>query len=119
MRKITTYFIAFVWFVNGFYCKILNQVPRHEQIVSTILNIDNARLFTVLIGVSEIIMTFWILSNYKTKLNALLQISIILIMNVLEYAIVPDLLLWGKFNIVFAILFTSLIYCNQFKIKTA
>lgn len=117
MQKIATSFIASVWFINGFYCKILNQVPRHELIVGNILSFDNARIFTLIIGVSEIIMTVWILSNYKSKLNAKVQVTIIALMNIIEFIMVPELLLWGKFNIIFAFLLILIIFYNECYLK--
>ncbi len=38
-------------------------------------------------------------------------------MNILEFLLVPQLLLWGRFNIVFAVIFIALIYYNEFKLK--
>lgn len=57
---IMRYFIALVWFINGFYCKILNQVPRHQEIVARILGEDYAPILTKLIGVAEIVMAVWL-----------------------------------------------------------
>lgn len=59
-------------------------------------------------------MAIWILSRYKSKLNAISQIVIIAIMNTLEFILVPDLLLWGKFNSLFALLLIGVIYFNEF-----
>jgi hypothetical protein len=96
--KIVTYCIAIVWIANGFFCKVLNLVPRHEKIVARILGDEFSKPLTILIGLSEVIMAFWILSAYKTKLNAITQIVIVMIMNALEFILVSDLLLWGKLN---------------------
>tara|TARA_R110002051_G_scaffold158451_1_gene229788 strand:- start:1414 stop:1788 length:375 start_codon:yes stop_codon:yes gene_type:complete len=115
--KFLKYFISLVWFINGFYCKILNQVPRHQEIVARILNEEYARELTFTIGVLEIIIATWILTNYKSKLNALLQIAIIILMNIIELIFAKDLLLFGNFNIVFAILFCAVIYINEFILK--
>ncbi|MBK8670830.1 MAG: DoxX-like family protein [Saprospiraceae bacterium] len=96
--KILTYCIATVWIANGLFCKVLNLGPRHEQIVTKILGDDHSRLMTILIGLSETFMAVWILSGYKTKLNAIAQIVVVATMNILEFILVPDLLLWGKLN---------------------
>lgn len=112
--KLITYCIATVWIANGLFCKVLNLVPRHEQIVARILSDEYSRLLTILIGLSEIIMAVWILSGYKTKLNAIAQIAVVAIMNSLEFILVPDLLLWGKLNSVFALLFILIVYFNEF-----
>ena len=105
---------AMVWFVNGFYCKIMGFVPRHEFIVAKILGYDYAQLLTLAIGFGEVIMGFWILSGIKPKVNAVIQILLVLTMNVLEVILVPELLLWGSMNMLFAILFVLLIFINEF-----
>ncbi len=112
--KILNYCIATVWIANGLFCKVLNLVPRHEQIVARILGDDYSRLLTIIIGISEIIMAVWILSGYKTKLNAIAQISVVATMNTLEFILVPDLLLWGKLNSLFASIFILVVYFNEF-----
>jgi DoxX-like protein len=114
IRKWVTYFVAMVWIANGLLCKVLNLVPRHQEIVSKILSIEDARLCTVLIGIAETAMGVWILSGILTRLNAITQITIIATMNVLEFILVPDLLLWGKFNALFAGMFILLIFYNEF-----
>ena len=112
--KILTYCIATVWITNGLFCKVLNLVPRHEQIVARILGDDHSRLLTILIGLSEIIMAVWILSGYKTELNAIVQITVVATMNTLEFLLVPDFLLWGKLNSLFAFIFILVVYFNEF-----
>ncbi len=114
--KIISYCIATVWIANGLFCKVLNLVPRHEQIVKRILHVDliTANVFTILIGLSEIIMAVWILSGYKSKLNAIAQIAIVATMNTLEFIVVPDLLLWRKVNSIFAFIFILVVYFNEF-----
>ncbi len=114
IHRVLLYFTSLVWFVNGLVCKVLNLVPRHEQIVSRILGNDHSRLLTVLIGLSEIVMAVWILSRFKERLCALTQIIVIGTMNTLEFILVPDLLLWGRLNSLFALLFILLIYLNEF-----
>lgn len=111
--KILTYFIAAVWIANGLFCKVLNLVPRHEQIVARILGDDYSRPLTIIIGLSEIIMAVWILSGYKTRLNAIAQITVVATMNTLEFILVPDLLLWGKLNSLFAFIFILVVYYNE------
>ncbi len=116
-NKLLTYLIALVWIVNGLFCKVLNLVPRHQEIVVRILGNDHARLLTLLIGLSETVMAVWILSGIKSRLNAIAQILIIATMNILEFILVPDLLLWGRFNAVFAFMFLFVIYYNEFRLR--
>jgi len=113
-HKLLNYFIAAVWLVNGLFCKVLNLVPRHQQIVASILGEAYSEPLTILIGLSEIGMTIWILSGRKTRLNAVTQILVIATLNTLEFALVPNLLLWGKANSIFAFMFILLIYYNEF-----
>lgn len=113
-KRLLNIFIAFVWLINGLYCKVLNLVPRHQEIVGRILGNQNAAIFTKLIGFSEILMCIWILIGYKRRWNAVTQMIIIAVMNILEFFLVPDLLLWGKMNSIFAFLFICLIYFNEF-----
>ncbi len=105
---------AVVWFVNGFYCKILGLIPRHEFIVAKILGFKYAEQITLAIGMAEVVMGFWILSGYKAKFNAVTQIVVVLLMNLLEVILVPELLLWGSLNFLFALLFVILIFINEF-----
>ena len=106
--------IALVWLANGMYCKLLNRVPRHQLIVARILRTNYAVLITKMIGIAEVIMAVWVSSGIYPWLNALLQITIIGIMNVIEFIYAPDLLLWGKFNALFASLFMMFIFLNEF-----
>lgn len=113
-HKILTYFIATVWLANGLFCKVLNLVPRHEQIVERILGNDHSRLLTILIGLAETVMAIWVLTRFKSKLNAITQMTVVATMNIIEFIVVPDLLLWGRLNIVFAFMFIGLVYYNEF-----
>lgn len=117
MNKILDYLFSLIWFINGFYCKILNLVPRHQEIVARILGEQYSREFTFTIGVLEILMIVWILSGYKIRLNAKVQILIIITMNLIEFFRAKDLLLFGNFNLVFSIFFCALIYYKEFILK--
>ena len=112
--KIITFLIAAVWLVNGLVCKLLNAVPRHQQIVGRILGEDYARPLTVLIGLAEIGMAGWVLSRIRPRWSAVVQMSVVAVMNVLEFFLVPELLLWGRMNAVFALLFIGLVYYHEF-----
>lgn len=117
IHKAINLLIALVWLANGLLCKILNLVPRHEQIVSEILSEKYSGSLTLLIGCLEVLMTIWVLTNYKSRINALTQIIIVATMNIVEFILVPDLLYWGKLNAVFALLFIGLIYYNEFHLN--
>lgn len=115
--KIIKYFTALVWLINGLFCKILKLVPRHEEIVGRILGSEYAGILTKMIGTAELVMMIWILSGITPKLNVATQIIIVAAMNVLEFFLVPDLLLWGRANAVVAFIFIILIYINEFHLK--
>ncbi len=103
-----------VWIANGLLCKVLNLVPRHTQIVAAILGTSYARALTILIGFSEILMALWIISGKKARLAAVTQMVIIAAMNIIEFLLVPELLLWGRLNTLFAFLLIGLISYHQF-----
>jgi DoxX-like family len=93
---------------------VLNLVPRHQEIVGRIVGDSLAKPLTISIGLAEIFMAIWIISGYKTRQNTVLQIVIVAGMNILEFVFVPDLLLWGKFNAIFASIFILIVYYNEF-----
>jgi hypothetical protein len=51
------------------------------------------------------------------RLNTITQIIVIATMNTIEFILVPDLLLWGRFNALFALLFILLIWYNEFHLR--
>jgi hypothetical protein len=114
INSVVTFCIAIVWIANGLFCKVLNLVPRHAEIVARIIGEDYSGPLTVLIGCSEIVMAIWILSGFKSRINALTQIVVVGTMNILEFMLASDLLLWGKLNALFAFLFVLVVYFNEF-----
>ena len=117
IKTILTIAIALVWLINGLFCKVLNLVPRHQLIVSRILGEYNSGILTKIIGVSEILMFAWIISEKRSRLCAITQIIVIATMNVIEFFLAPDLLLFGRLNIVLAMTLIFVIYVNEFAIN--
>ncbi len=117
LRILLRYFIAFVWLANGLFCKVLNLVPRHQEIVSVILGDAYASELTFLIGLSEVAMAIWIIWGFRSRLNAIVQIALVAVMNTLEAILVPELLLWGRMNALFALMFIGLVYYVEFVLK--
>jgi hypothetical protein len=117
VKAILTTCIALVWLINGLFCKLLNLVPRHQQIVSRILGEEHSALFTKAIGFLEILMAVWIVSGVKPRLNSITQMVFVATMNIIEFIIVPDLLLFGRINIVVAAFLILLIAINEFLFK--
>ena len=108
-RRAFALFFALVWFVNGLVCKLLDLVPRHRFIVGRILGEEHALALTRVIGISEIAMGVWILSQWKWRWSATAQIVVVATMNVIEFLLAPDLLLFGRWNALVAITYVSVV----------
>jgi hypothetical protein len=106
------FFIALVWLINGLFYKLLNLMPRHQLIVSGILGNDHAREITMLIGIAEVMMAVWILTRKLPVVCAWVQLFVIGTMNTIEFLKVPELLMFGKMNAVFALVLMLLVYWN-------
>jgi len=106
--------VALVWFINGFYCKLLNFVPRHQAIVARILGEEYATIITRIIGLLEIMVAVWVISNIRSRWCAVTQVFLIATMNLLEFFLAPDLLLFGKGNAILAALLICIILVNEF-----
>ena len=117
LSSLLTIAISLVWLINGFFCKVLNLVPRHELIVSRILGPSHAHVLTTIIGISEILMAVWVISGIKSRLCAIFQMIIVTAMNIIEFIVVPELLLFGRLNIVIASGFIATVYLNEFILK--
>lgn len=118
MHRLLTIAIALIWLINGLFCKVLNLVPRHQQIVAEILGPVVAAPLTRTIGLLEMGMAVWVISRWYPRLCAVSQIGLVVVMNVLEFFLVPDLLLFGKMNSLFALLFVFVVYYNTFVLKS-
>ncbi len=115
-HAVLTVLIAAVWLGFGLFCKVLDLVPRHEEIVERILGTSYAASITRLFGVLEVLMSLWVLSGFRRRLNAIAQMLLVGVMNVLEAVLAPDLLLWGHLNALFAIAFICVVYVNEWKL---
>jgi hypothetical protein len=104
--------IAVVWLANGLFCKLLNLVPRHREIVARILGDEHSFFLTKTIGVLEILMAAWVFSRKNYRLAAIVQAGIVGTMNIIEFILAPDLLLFGRINILFAAAFIVLVLVN-------
>jgi hypothetical protein len=113
LHRIVTLFIALVWVGFGLLCKVLHLAPRHEEIVAHILGDTYSAPLTLLIGLSEILMAVWILTGYKKRLNAIVQMAVVGTMNVLEAIIASEMLFFGHLNALFAMVFICVIYTNE------
>lgn len=119
LGTILTAGIAGVWLVNGLCCKLLMLAPRHQQIVSRILGEAHAPLLTRAIGLLELLMVVWVLSGKETRLCALAQLAVVSVMVLLECLLAPDLLRFGRANVIPAGLFLGVVYLNAFVVQPA
>lgn len=103
------FFFASVWLINGLWCKVLGEVPRHHEIVAVILGRDRADLWVLLIGIGETFLAIWILSGRFLVACGWVQIVLVLAMNFMEQALVPGFLLWGRWNLRWAFGFVALV----------
>jgi DoxX-like family len=106
---------AAVWLINGVWCKIMDGVPRHREIVARILGEDHSLMLTRIIGAGEVVMALWILTGIRWKWSCAAQICTVLLMNVIEFFVVPDLLLFGRFNSLVALAYVSLVAWAGFR----
>jgi hypothetical protein len=118
VHKLLNTGIALVWLINGLICKVLNLVPRHRLIVARILGETHAGILTIAIGVTEILMAAWVLSGIKHRICALTQVLIIATMNVIEFVLAPDLLLFSRVNAIVAVFFIAVILVNEYTATT-
>jgi hypothetical protein len=116
-QRVLTIAISLVWLVNGLFYKVLNFVPRHQQIVARILGEDCSWLLTKAIGFSEVLVFVWIVSGIQSRWCTIFQIVIVSVMNVIEFVLASDLLLFGKWNALFAFLFLMMVFVNEFLLK--
>lgn len=101
--------IAGVWAAFGFWCKILDRVPRHRRIVERVLGKRWGWLILP-IGMGEVLLGMWVLSGWQRPLCALFQSIAILTMNTLEIRRANDLLLSARRMIWLNALFLALVW---------
>lgn len=119
LHALLTIGFAGVWFVNGLFCKVLNLVPRHRMIVARILGAQYAPVATLAIGLLELLMVGWILSGIRPRLCAGTQMAVVAAMVPMECLLTPDLLLFGRANLVPAGLLIAAVYLDGFVLSRA
>ena len=117
MRTLLTICIASVWLISGLYCKLLDYVPRHQEIVARILGNEYAPFLTNIIGLCEVFLGIFILMGYHSKQIAILQVFLITLMGIIGIIMVPDLLLFGRYNGLLSLAFCFLILYTEFYMK--
>lgn len=113
-RRHIDFTLGGIWIAMGLLCKVLGLVPRHGQIVAEILGNQYAATLTFAIGVGEIFLGIWVASGFRRNWSAGTQITLVMLMNILEITFAVNHLLWGPLNLLFAILFCIFVYWNGF-----
>lgn len=113
ISKIITWLIACVWLLNGIYAKVLGFVPRHEMIAARVLGETYSRELIVAIGLAEVCMAAWVVSRIYPRVCAATQVAAVVMMNVLEFFLARDLLMWGGLNAMFASIFCAIVIGNE------
>jgi hypothetical protein len=93
LRTLSQVLIGGIWIYHGLYSKLLNGIPRHQQIVARVLGQNFARPATRLIGVLELILGIWAITGIESFACAIVQTAAILGMNTLEIIFAGDLLI--------------------------
>lgn len=119
VHQVCTIGIALVWLLSGLLGKIFNLVPRHQQIVGRILGDEYAYIATKTIGALEVLMVVWILSGIKPRFCAITQILVVATMVSMESILTPDLLLFGRANLIPGAIFIGVVYFNEFFLSRA
>lgn len=100
--------LGLFWIFNGLYAKLLMGIPRHQQIIAIFFP-HHAQEFNVVIGILEVLLGIWIFLRKWERATAILQILAILAMNTMEFIWAKPLLLWGPFNLLWALLLCAMI----------
>lgn len=82
--------IGCVWVFHGLYSKLLNGIPRHQQIVGRVLGSKFAGLATKGIGLCEVLLGVWAFSGWERVGCAVVQTVAIIAMNTLEIFLAGD-----------------------------
>lgn len=88
-------------------------MPRHQEIVGEILNLESPYFLSIFIGIGESLLAILILLNWQPKAVAISQVGLILIMNLIEFMLVPEMLMFGKWNLFLAFILSLAILANQ------
>jgi hypothetical protein len=95
-RDYARFGVATVWLVHGLYNKLLGGSPRHLAIVQSVPGLDGriGELVLSAVGVLEVAIALWVLSQRAPRPCAATQTLALLSMNTIELTYARDLLLW-------------------------
>ena len=75
--------VASVWLYEGLWCKLLSGEPRQAQIVEAVPRYGprSGAVFLKLLGVIEVVLALWALSNFAPVVGALVQTLLLIALN--------------------------------------
>ena len=75
--------ISLVWLYQGFWCKVLGRVPRHQQVMESapLFRGGSTRFFLLALGWLETLLSFWVLSGKFSQTAAAAQTALLIGMN--------------------------------------
>ena len=82
-NKLIRLAIALVWLYQGFWCKVLGGVPRHEAVIAAVPFIGSAagRSALIALGLLECGIGLWVLSGRWMRQAAIVQTVLLAAMN--------------------------------------
>ena len=82
-NKLIRLAIALVWLYQGFWCKVLGGVPRHEAIIAAVPFIGSTagRSALIALGLFECSIGLWVLSGRWMRQVAIVQTALLAAMN--------------------------------------
>ena len=82
-NKLIRLAIALVWLYQGFWCKVLGGVPRHEAVIAAVPFIGSAasRSALIALGLLECGIGLWVLSGRWMRQVAIVQTALLAAMN--------------------------------------
>jgi uncharacterized membrane protein YphA (DoxX/SURF4 family) len=82
-NKLIRLAIALVWLYQGFWCKVLGGIPRHEAVIASVPFIGSAagRSALVALGLLECGIGLWVLSGRWMRQAAIVQTALLAGMN--------------------------------------
>ena len=80
--------LAFVWFYNGLYLKLILIDPEHLKVVQEVGGLGplSPEQFLFFIGLGETALGLFILSGWKYRLACFIQLGLVVCMNVVGIA---------------------------------
>jgi DoxX-like family len=75
--------VALVWLYQGFWCKLLGRMPRHEAVIGAarFLSASQAHAALLILGAFECILAGWVLTGRQARKAALAETALLLAMN--------------------------------------